>query len=189
MRIARFIVWLLVGVCLLIPLRVRGAADYESVLIKDVPHVKQKADFCGEACAEMYLRKLGTEMDQDDVFDQSGLDPVLGRGCYTRELARALRRIGFVTGPVWYTVAAKNSAEGLAEQFGALHADLSAGVPSIVCTSQVRLWPSAELAEPRSMYRRPVADPMLSAELSLTRSCQIITSNPSSQRRNSKPTC
>ena len=45
------------------------------VLIKGVPHVVQKPDFCGEACAEMFLRKLGKRMDQDYVFDQSGLDP------------------------------------------------------------------------------------------------------------------
>jgi len=32
---------------------------YKDVLIKDVPHVQQKNDFCGEACAEMYLQKLG----------------------------------------------------------------------------------------------------------------------------------
>ena len=134
MRIARSAIWLLVGVCLLIPLTVRGAADYESVLIEGVPHVKQKPDFCGEACAEMFLRKLGSKLDQDDVFDRSGVDPILGRGCYTRDLAKALRRISFVTGPVWYTVTAKSSAEGLAEQFAGLHADLASGVPSIVCT-------------------------------------------------------
>src|SRR4051794_7898570 len=76
------------------------AAELKSVLIRDVPHVKQKPDFCGEACAEMYLRKLNVPVDQDYVFDQSGLDPTLGRGCYTRELAQALGRIGFATGQV-----------------------------------------------------------------------------------------
>ena len=29
------------------------AAAYKSVVIKDVPHVRQKPDFCGEACAAM----------------------------------------------------------------------------------------------------------------------------------------
>ena len=71
------------------------ATTYSNVLIEGVPHVKQKPDFCGEACAEMYLKKLGKAMDQDYVFDQAGVDPLLGRGCYTRELATALRRIGF----------------------------------------------------------------------------------------------
>ena len=37
----------------------RAAETYASVRIDNVPHVKQKPDFCGEACAEMYLRKLG----------------------------------------------------------------------------------------------------------------------------------
>ncbi|MBI3862393.1 MAG: hypothetical protein HY290_10910 [Planctomycetia bacterium] len=30
------------------------AGPLGSVLIRDVPHVMQKPDFCGEACAEMY---------------------------------------------------------------------------------------------------------------------------------------
>ena len=28
---------------------------YRSVLIEGVPHLEQKPDFCGEACAAMYL--------------------------------------------------------------------------------------------------------------------------------------
>src|SRR5437879_2395538 len=75
-------------VFVLIP-RAAPAAPLKSVLIRDVPFVRQKPDFCGEACAEMYLRKLKVAVDQDYVFDQSGLDPVLGRGCYTRELAKS----------------------------------------------------------------------------------------------------
>jgi len=45
----------------------RGSAEpvYDDVLIAEVPHVRQKPDFCGEACAEMMLRKLGHELDQD----------------------------------------------------------------------------------------------------------------------------
>ncbi len=111
----------------------RTEAGYASVLIDGVPHVPQKPDFCGEACAEMYLKRLGRPIDQDDVFNQSGLDPALGRGCYTRELAAALTRIGFRTGPVWYRVAADNANEQLAGAFQSLHADLAEGVPSIVC--------------------------------------------------------
>ena len=109
------------------------ATAYRSVLIEGVPHVKQKPDFCGEACAEMYLAKLGKAMDQDYVFDQAGVDPQLGRGCYTRELATALRRIGFRTGNVWYAVTASNAQQQLDSQFRDLHKDLAAGVPSIIC--------------------------------------------------------
>ena len=81
----------------------------------------------------MYLAKLGKAMDQDYVFDQAGVDPQLGRGCHTRELATALRRIGFRTGNVWYVVTASNAQQQLDAQFRALHKDLAAGVPSIIC--------------------------------------------------------
>ena len=74
----------------LFPLRSHAAPEYAEVLIKDVPHVRQKPDFCGEACAEMFFRKLGRAITQDQVFEASGLDPVLGRGCYTAELKAAL---------------------------------------------------------------------------------------------------
>jgi hypothetical protein len=109
------------------------AAPLNSVLIRDVPFVKQKPDFCGEACAEMYLRKLNVDLDQDYVFDQSGLDPILGRGCYTRELATALKQIGFRTGNVWTEIPARAAKDKLPEEFARLHADLAAGIPSIVC--------------------------------------------------------
>ncbi|MCA9120243.1 MAG: C39 family peptidase [Planctomycetaceae bacterium] len=109
-------------------------ADFESVLIKDIPHVLQKADFCGEACAEMFLKKLGHSIDQDFVFDQSGLDPLEGRGCFTRELATALRRVGFDVGDVWYSISADDSTRYLDAHFHNLHSDLKRGIPSILCT-------------------------------------------------------
>lgn len=107
-------------------------AAYKSVIVKGIPHVQQKPDFCGEACAEMYLRKLGKQMDQDYVYDQSGLDPIHGRGCYTRELTRALQNIGFRVGRAAYSVAAGNEVQ-LEQQFASLHADLVGGTPSIIC--------------------------------------------------------
>ena len=108
-------------------------ATYPDALIKDVPHVQQRADFCGEACVEMVLRKLGQPMDQNYVYNQSGLDPALGRGCYTRELAAAMRKIGFKAGDVMNSVAASNAVAGMESEWQALHADLLKGVPSIVC--------------------------------------------------------
>ena len=108
-------------------------ADYAHVLIAEVPHVEQKPDFCGEACAEMWLAKLGKKWTQDQVFDVSGLDPALGRGCYTRELVAALKRIGLNPGTVWYSATKDKSAEQIEAQWKALHTDLAAGVPSIVC--------------------------------------------------------
>jgi hypothetical protein len=112
----------------------RGTATVdESVLIKNVPHVRQKPDFCGEACAASYLQKLGFAVDQDYVFDQSGLDPLQARGCHTKELAAALRNIGFRTSPVWARIPAARQSEHLRSHWKALHADLVRGVPSIIC--------------------------------------------------------
>jgi len=111
-----------------------AASAYTDVLIKDVPHIKQKPDFCGEACAAMALQRLGKKWDQDDVFNVSGVDPVLARGCTTRELAPALTRIGFKVGPIAYKVPAAKPGEAVEAQWAAMHADLARGVPSIVCT-------------------------------------------------------
>src|SRR5687768_16263562 len=83
------------------PHSIQAAPLYADALIKDVPHVLQKPDFCGEAAAEMYLRKLGLAVTQDQIFNVSDLDPTLGRGCYTAELNVALQKIGFKTGEVW----------------------------------------------------------------------------------------
>lgn len=104
--------------------------SYDSVLIEDVPHIRQKPDFCGEACAAMFLKKLGEDVDQDYVFDQSGLSPALGRGCYAKELKAALQNIGFAVGEVWSSA---SSGRDLERYFDELHADLARGVPSIVC--------------------------------------------------------
>src|SRR4051794_40255820 len=77
-------------------------ASYSDGLIKDVPHVKQRPDFCGEACVEMVLRKLGKKGDQNYVFNMSALDPAEGRGCYSADLRRAVNRIGFKPGVVFF---------------------------------------------------------------------------------------
>ncbi len=106
---------------------------YSDALIKDVPHVKQRADFCGEACTEMVLRKLGKKGDQNYVFNMSGLDPRQGRGCYSADLRRALKRIGFKTGDVFFTIDATRAADEIEAQWKLLHADLVSGIPSIVC--------------------------------------------------------
>jgi len=111
----------------------QAVAAEADVLVAGVPHVKQKPDFCGEACVEMWLRKLGKDLDQDWVFDQGGVDPLLGRGCRTAELARALGAIGFRTGDVWGRVETAKASAQLDAHWRSLHADLVRGVPSIVC--------------------------------------------------------
>lgn len=110
------------------------ARAYEDVLLEGIPHVLQRPDFCGEACTEMVLRKLGSPVDQDAVFNLAGVDPAEGRGAYTRELKVALEALGFQVGDVWHTVAAANAAAELEAEWAAVHADLRRGVPSIVCT-------------------------------------------------------
>src|SRR5690349_24964630 len=106
---------------------------YRDVLINDVPHVRQRPDFCGEACAEMVLRKLGKRGDQDYVFNMSGLDPALGRGCYSRDLAQSLKQIGFETGQVFYSVDASRADAEIEAQWKLVHVDLEAGIPSNGC--------------------------------------------------------
>lgn len=143
------------------------AAEYQSVLLKDIPHVRQKPDFCGEACVEMVLRKHGKPLDQDYVFDQSGLDPLKGRGCYTRELVAAAKRIGFDVGSAWYQVARDKADTQLDAQFAALHSDLRAGVPSIVCmhyddqpntTEHFRLIVGYDAKADELIYHEPAVD-------------------------------
>jgi hypothetical protein len=112
---------------------VLAASTGESVLIKGVPHVQQKQDFCGEACVAMVLQKLGYDATQEDVFNLSGVDPALGRGCVTRELAQVLERIGFKPGAVWFKIAPNQAAGQTEAQWRAMLAGLRDGVPSIVC--------------------------------------------------------
>jgi len=105
-----------------------------SVLISDIPHVLQKPDFCGEACVAAWLNKQGIAIDQDAVFNRSGVDPVLGRGCYTKELAAAMRNLGFNPDKVWYSVQANDASAQLDALWQRVRADLDAGQASIVCT-------------------------------------------------------
>ena len=101
-------------------------------LIDGVPHIRQEPDFCGEACVAMYLRKLGYNVDQRAVFDRTGLDPRKARGAYTPELKRAVESFGFRPGPVWFKIAAGDTA-ALQRARDAMYADVARGVPSIVC--------------------------------------------------------
>ncbi len=135
-----------------------------SVLVEGIPFIQQEPDFCGEACAAMYLQKLGRHVDQNYVFNQSGLDPLLGRGCYTRELAAALKKIGFQTGAVWYRIPAQGSDQAIQAQWQAVRTDLAAGVPTIVCmhyddrpgtTEHFRLVAGYDAAADAVIYHEP----------------------------------
>jgi hypothetical protein len=128
------------AVLMLVAALAQAAARWEatprapgSAFIEGVPHVEQAPDFCGEACAEMYLRKRGVAIDQNAVFALTGVDPALGRGAYTNELAHALTSLGFDVGPVWTHVEPARAAEALSHAWMALLQDLRQGIPSIVC--------------------------------------------------------
>lgn len=110
-----------------------GPEPLRSVVLKGFTHVEQKPDFCGEAAAEMALRRLGREVSQDQVFARSGVDPALGRGVWTNELATALKALGIDPGPVWTKVDPKKAEAEIDAQFRALVGDLAQGEPSIVC--------------------------------------------------------
>jgi len=157
------------GIVLLSLVLPAGGAEpmYKSVCIKGVPHIRQKPDFCGEACAAMYLRKLGYKIDQDYVFDQSGLDPLSGRGCWTRELWGALVRIGFQPGKTWYRVGPASRKPDCEAPWKAMHADLLKGIPSIVCmhydqthgaTEHFRLVLGYDAAKDEVIYHDPAED-------------------------------
>jgi hypothetical protein len=140
---------------------------YESVLLEGVPHVRQKPDYCGEACAESWLRALGLDLDQDDVFAKTGVDPALHRGAWTRELKVGLQAVGFRVGDVWHQVSVARLASELESQWAALHADLVRGVPSIICTryddeskttEHFRLILGYDAATDEVLYHEPAED-------------------------------
>jgi hypothetical protein len=106
-----------------------GNESFETVLIEGVPHILQKPDFCGEASAAMFLQKLGEDVDQDWVFDRSGLPPEAARGLQADELAATLARIGFDTGVIWKPLLREHDLD---QEWTALYRDLASGIPSIV---------------------------------------------------------
>lgn len=110
-----------------------GAADLASVRIDAVPHVRQRPDFCGEACLEMAARWKRSPWTQDDAFNSAVVDPALGRGLHAAELRRAIVAMGYEDAAVWKPVPRAAAGEMVGEQLAALVADLAAGAPSIVC--------------------------------------------------------
>jgi hypothetical protein len=139
----------------------------DSVQIDGVTHVKQRPDFCGEACVQMWAEHVGMHYDQDDVFDETGLDPALGRGAYTPDLVKAVKRLGFAPPSVYTLVDAAHPQPGLDRELAALHADLKKGVPSIVCmhyndqphtTEHFRLIIGYDAKKDEVVYQEPAED-------------------------------
>lgn len=138
-----------------------------AVMIPNVPHVRQKPDFCGEAVAAGFLQKLGKPYDQDQVFGLSGMDPAKGMGATTREMQTALSRAGFEIGPTWHTARPAHARQDLEKLFGEMHSDLLEGVPSIVCmhyddspntTEHFRLILGYDPATDEIIYHEPAVD-------------------------------
>lgn len=135
-----------------------------AVVLRNIPHVLQRPDFCGEACAEMALRALGHSATQDDIFGLTGVDPLEGRGAYAPELVEALQRLGFDPGPVWFPATEAETTRALMAQWRELRADLKRGVPSIVCmvtrsgTEHFRLVVGHDPADDAVLYHEPAEE-------------------------------
>ena len=99
------------------------------VLMSEVPFISKKPDFGGEACVAMCLQYLKHNVDQDFVFDQANVEPILGRGCVTKELVRALKKIGFQPGDVWFST----NERSLLQIWSDTVADLKQMIPSVFC--------------------------------------------------------
>jgi hypothetical protein len=81
----------------------------------------------------MVLKHLGSKWTQDEIFNLSGVDPVEGRGCATKELVQASHSLGFDIGPAWYSITAARAPKELNGLFSDMHKDLRDGIPSVVC--------------------------------------------------------
>ena len=102
----------------------------EDLYIADIPFVAKKPDFGGEACLAMFLRSKGFDVDQDYVFDASNLDPMLARGCHTKDLVTALRQMRINPGRVWHSI---ETEKDLQDFWQTMSADLVKRQPTIVC--------------------------------------------------------
>ena len=96
-----------------------------------VPFIRKKPDFGGEACLAMALQNKGLPVDQDWVFDQSGVDPVQGRGCVTPELVKVAQAAGLEIGQVWYDT---NTDAALNQCWSDLLRDIVNDNPIVVVT-------------------------------------------------------
>ncbi len=59
-----------------------AAEEFESVRLAGVSFLEKQPDFGGETCIAMFLWAQGHNVTGDEVLDASGVNPLLGRGCY-----------------------------------------------------------------------------------------------------------
>ncbi len=144
-----------------------GAGGLPSAKLEGFSFVKQRPDFCGEADVAMAMHRWGHDVTQDQVFALTGVDPALGRGAVTNDLARALRALSIDPGPVWFRIDPKQATAQVDAQFRKLHADLVKGQPSIVCmhydgqpktTEHFRLVTGYDADRDEIIYQEPAED-------------------------------
>ncbi len=175
LQIQRFLLGTLLGLLAWAPLCSAATTYGKTVIIKGVPHVRQRTDFCGEACVEMYARwkfrptnTIHISITQNDVFAAAKLDPCLGRGCYAPNLHTALKTLGFklpANNQIWQSASTGKALDKLTVAcFGELLADLRKNIPSIVCmhyddktstTEHFRLIVGYDAAKDEVLYREP----------------------------------
>ena len=109
------------------------AVHTDDIRVAGIKFVQCKPDFGGEACVEMALQLSGNTLDQDFVFDQSGVDPLEGRGCSTSELLAAIKTLRVDPGDVWLAVDQDDWQRQFMGQINELKNDLQQNVPWIVC--------------------------------------------------------
>ena len=170
---------------------VSAAPPLASVDLTGFPFVRQKPDFCGEADVEMALARLGHSVTQDEVFALTGVDPLAGRGAWTDELAKALRALGIEPGRVWNKIDPLKGAEQIDAQWRALHADLVAGQPSIVCmhysdepqtTEHFRLVTGYDAKTDEVIYQEPAEDDGAHRRMARALFVKLWTFKPKSDR-------
>jgi hypothetical protein len=122
---------------------VQGHTD-ERIVLEKVPHIVKKPDFGGETCVAMCLQWLGADADQDMVFDASNVEPDLGRGCITKELADAAKRLGFDVGDVWHRLDPQKPEASIQALLNDCITDLKNKIPSVVCMRETTDPSSAE---------------------------------------------
>ena len=106
----------------------RSQSDSE-VCIPGVVFERKRPDFAGEACVSMFLNSVGKPTDQDYVFNQSGVNPIQGRGCVAAELVQAIKNMGIETGPVSFEF----NPQVLVNVWNQLPGEIKSNQPSIFC--------------------------------------------------------
>ena len=100
--------------------------------LDDVPFEFNRSQFSGEACLSMCLRSMGHDTNADLVFDRSGVDPILGRGCHGHELIDAAANFGCASERMQKSFAASDRWKNLTKCWDHIKRNLERDLPTIV---------------------------------------------------------